>query len=87
MRIKSIYSLKEIAGDFMVIATGASLVDLTGSFTLNETAALLWRTLENGAEKEDLVKALTAEYNVSEQEAAEDAEAFLTFLKQKDMLE
>ena len=87
MRIKSIYSLKEIAGDFMVIATGASLVDLTGSFTLNETAALLWRTLENGAEKEDLVKALTAEYDVSEQEAAEDAEAFLTFLKQKDMLE
>lgn len=87
MRIKSIYSLKEIAGDFMVIATGASLVDLTGSFTLNETAALLWRTLEKGAEKEDLVKALTAEYNVSEQEAAEDAEAFLTFLKQKDMLE
>ena len=87
MRIKSIYSLKEIAGDFMVIATGASLVDLTGSVTLNETAALLWRTLENGAEKEDLVKALTAEYNVSEQEAAEDAEAFLTFLKQKDMLE
>ncbi len=87
MRIKSIYSLKEIAGDFMVIRTGASLVDLTDSFTLNESAALLWRTLEKGAEKADLIEALTSEYDVSDAEADADVDAFLAFLKQKDMLE
>ena len=86
MHIDSRYQLKNIAGDFVVIATGSAVVDLTGSFTLNETGALLWKALETETDEDALVSALKKEYDVSEEQAREDVMAFLSVLQEKGML-
>lgn len=86
MQIKPEYQLRNIAGDYVVVASGASVVDLAGSFTLNESGAVLWKALENGADIKALTEALTNEYDVDEKEAEKDAESFVEFLKQRDML-
>ena len=86
MRIKPEYQLKNIAGDYVVVATGAAVVDLANSFNLNESGALLFKALESENDVEGLVSALKAEYDVSYEQAREDVLAFVSFLKERDML-
>lgn len=80
MKINENFVLREVAGSWVVIPIGEKSVDFNGMMNLNETGVLLWRELEKGAEKEDLVSAITAEYEVSEDEAASDIDAFISVL-------
>lgn len=87
MKINENFVLREVAGSWVVIPTGEKSLDFNGMMNLNETGVLLWRELEKGAEKEELVAAITSEYEVSAEEAAEDIESFLAALKKAGCLE
>ncbi len=60
----------------------AVLVDLNTKryYTLNETAMLIWRGLERGQTKEELVRELTEHYDVTAEQAAASVERLLTAL-------
>ncbi|MBP3634628.1 MAG: PqqD family protein [Oscillospiraceae bacterium] len=86
MKLKSGLTLRQIAGENVVLASGAD-TELKGMITLNETACLLWRCLEKGAEVADLADALLAEYeDVDPATAAAHAEAFAAKMKELDLL-
>ncbi len=85
MKLKNGFVLKEIAGECVVVAVDSAL-NLDGMITLNETAKTMWLLLEKGAEKADLVKALTDEYEVSEELAFEGVEKFINRLGELDFL-
>ena len=87
MRIKPCYQLKNIAGDFVVIESGSDVVDLAKSFLLNETAAFLFDAILKENEASDLAELLKKEYDVTEEQAIKDVEEFITFLRQKNILE
>ena len=87
MKLKSGFVLKEIAGETVVVSTDSDL-DLNGIITLNSTAKTLWLALESGAQGIDqLVSALTAEYNVDKATALKAAEGFVNRLKELDFLD
>ncbi len=53
-----------------------------------ETGYLLWKALETGTDTlEGLVAALRAEYDVSEEQATADTQAFLDSLREQGVLE
>lgn len=85
MKLKNGFMLKEIAGECVVVATDASL-NLDGMITLNETAKTIWQTLEKGAEMDDLVQALTDEFEVDADKARKAAKAFVAKLKELNFL-
>ena len=85
MKIKEGYILRQIAGEYVVIPSGEDL-DLNLMITLNETGSFLWERLAEGAEEEDLVKALLAEYDVDEARARKSVAAFIAKLKEHDFL-
>jgi Coenzyme PQQ synthesis protein D (PqqD) len=60
----------------------AVLVDLNTKryYTLNETAMLVWRSLEHGRTKDEIVHELTDTYDVSAEHAAFSVERLLTSL-------
>ena len=87
MKINENFVLREVAGSWVVIPIGEKSVDFNGMMNLNESGVLLWRELEKGAEKEDLISVLTAEYDVSAEEAGEDIDAFVEILKKAGCLE
>ena len=87
MKINENFVLREVAGSWVVIPIGEKSVDFNGMMNLNETGVLLWRALEKGAEKEELVAALTAEYDVSAEIAAKDIGQFLETLEKAGCLE
>ncbi|MBR3962990.1 MAG: PqqD family protein [Oscillospiraceae bacterium] len=87
MKINENFVLREVAGSWVVIPIGEKSVDFNGMMNLNETGVLLWRELEKGAKKEELVSALTAEYDVSAEIAAKDIDEFVETLEKAGCLE
>lgn len=81
MKIGKGFIMREVAGKNVVIATGEAAKNFNGIIKLNESATMLWRILEGGADEETLVSALTEVYNVDEVTAQNDVSMFVTKLK------
>lgn len=69
--------LREAAGETVVVPFGEEALNFQGIISLNETGALLWKQLEQGCEKKDLVQALLDEYEVDAETAEKDVNEFL----------
>ena len=87
MKIKQGFTLREVCGTFVVLSNGSGKTDFNGIITLNESAKVLWDALSNDCTIEDMIKALTDVYDVSEEKAKASCEAFLEKLKEADVLE
>ena len=77
MKIKDGFALREVAGSWVVLPLSKRLATFNGMITLNESAHLLWKRLELGATREELVALLTEEYEVTKEIATADVENFL----------
>lgn len=75
-----------MAGNHVVVPVGRSVADFNGMITLNETGAFLWKQLSEEVEREELIARLTAEYDVTPAQAANDVDAFLQKLRDNDFL-
>lgn len=80
MKLKENFVLRQIVGSWVVLPLGAATVDFDGMLTLNDSGALLWKRLEQGATRDDLADALTAEYDVSREQALVDVDEFYGIL-------
>ena len=85
MKLKDGFSLRTVAGETVVLPA-AGVTDFDMMITLNETGKFLWERLAVGAEEVDLVKDLLAEYDVTEEVAANSVSAFVARLKELDFL-
>lgn len=84
--LKDGFVLRQVADTWVVMPLGQVSLDFNGMLTLNETGAVLWQALEKGGDVQDLVNALTAEYDVSAEQAKQDVEAFMAKLQQAGCL-
>lgn len=66
----------------VVITVGEASKKLNGMITLNETCAFLWKILEKGATREEIIDAFSKEYNASVSEIASDVDEILNGFKQ-----
>ena len=85
--LKDGFVLRQVADTWVVMPLGQMSLDFNGMLTLNETGALLWQVLEKGGDVEALTNALTAEYDVSAENARRDVEVFLTKLQNAGCLQ
>ena len=74
------FALRNIANTWVVLPLAEKTVDFNGMLKLNDTGVLLWKVLEQGADRDALVKALTDEYDVSRDTALADVDEFLNTL-------
>ena len=77
MKINSNFVLRSIAGNWVALPIGEAVVDFRGMLTLNESGLILWRKLEGGASREELIDTLLAEYDVTPDVAEGDVDAFI----------
>lgn len=88
MKIKDGFMLRKVGGENLVVAVGEASDQFHGMIKLNDTAAFLWKKIEGGTDTEEkLVKALTAEYDVTEERAEKGVHSFLNTLKENQILE
>lgn len=86
LRISDQFILRSIAGEHLLIPVGAAANQTKGLIVLSESGVLLYEKLKKGSTRTDLVTALLAEYEVSEEEAGADTDAFLDQMRQLNML-
>ena len=86
MKIKEGFILREVAGNYIVVAVGEAVKSFNGVINLNATGAFMWRLLEKGADEESIKSALLEEYDVSEEIAERDAKKFIAKLTEAGLL-
>jgi hypothetical protein len=85
MKLKEGFILRTVAGETVVLPAGG-VTNFDMMITLNDTGKFLWERLTVGAEEEDLVKDLLAEYDVTEELARKSVVTFVARLKELDFL-
>ena len=87
MKIKEGFILREVAGNYIVVAVGSAVKEFNGMIHLNEVSAFLWRCLEKDCDEEGLLTALLNEYDVPEDVARADVKEFVKTLTEKGLLQ
>ena len=87
MKVEKEFVLREIAGDYVIIPTGQTVLCFNGLITVNEIGAFLWNLLQNDVTVDELVKHVLDEYEVDEEIAREDILEFLDTLVNGGIME
>ena len=77
MRVEKEFVLREIAGDYIIIPTGKTVLEFNGLVTVNEVGVSLWNMLQEEISFDSLVSGILEEYDVDEEVAREDIQEFL----------
>lgn len=79
MKIKEGFRLRDVCGAKVLTPQGIGNVDLNALIVLNETSCYLFEQLKDrdAFTIDDMVNLLTAEYEVSEEQARQDCENLL----------
>ncbi len=65
--------LTEIAGEYVIIAVKALMDTCPYVMQINESSAFLWKRLESGADLDELVSAVSEEFELDDPDAAREA--------------
>ena len=87
MKLCEGFVLRQVAGTWVVLPLNRETVDFTGMIRLNDSGAMLWKLLEQGSDRDGLVRELTARYSGSVEESATDVDAFLDVLRSAGCIE
>ncbi len=88
MKIKKGFDKQDVCGHHVIVATGMENIDFSKVVSLNDSAAVMWDAAQGKDFSEaDMAKALTDEYDVSEEVALTDARATLAQWKEIGLIE
>ena len=87
MKLKYDFSIQEVADMFVAVGKNLETQTVEQVFNLNESGALILQALQEGKDVSDIVALLLSKYDVDQQEAADEVNAFVTMLKQNGWAE
>lgn len=87
MRVSKDLILREVAGENILIPVGKAALKIHGMICLSESAAFLFRRLQEECSEGELVDAFLAEYDVDRDTAAGDVREFIEQMKSAGILE
>lgn len=87
MKASNQFILRKIAQEQLLIPVGEAAIEVRGLIALSESGGLLFEKLQSGCTREDLIRTLMEEYEVTEAVAEEDTDAFLDQMRQLKILE
>lgn len=85
-KLKEGFIVRKIGKQIMAVPVGQQTSQIHGMIALSESAELLWKALEKGADEESLVDILTDVYEIDREKASEDVKKFLEGLKEQGAL-
>lgn len=72
------FELRSLCGERFLMATGMENIEVNNMVVMNDTAVFLWEAMGDGEfTAEELVDRITAEYEVTAEDARKDVEAFI----------
>lgn len=77
MKVDKEFVLREIAGDYVIIPTGKTVLEFNGMLTVNEVGVEIWNMLQKEVTFEEIVQGILREYDGKEEIVREDVREFL----------
>ena len=87
MKLNENFVLRQVASTWVVLPLNSDTVNFNGMLRLNGSGAMLWKSLEQGNDRDALVQALTSQYEVTLDQATQDVDEFLEMLAKAGCLE
>lgn len=84
--IKGDYVLRQIAGEYLAIPINNEAGEDANIVILNPVSQFIWKELEAEKTFDELLNAVTKEFDVSKEEASADIKEFLEGLEQSGLL-
>ena len=77
---------RTIAGETLLVPVGKTTQEFNGMVMLNETGSYLWDLMQEPKTKEELVVAMKAEFDATEEELIADIDEFVEYGQSQGML-
>ncbi len=77
---------RNIAGQTIIVPVKGRVGDLDSIYTLNEMGTMIWDFIDGGRPAQEMVDALTEEYDVDAAEAEKDVFDFLGSLEEAGLI-
>lgn len=87
MKASSDFVLRDIAGEYILMPTGAMIGSFHGAVLMNSLSAFIWEKLQQPVTRDGLLAEILASYEVDEETAAADLDATLAQLRQMQVIE
>lgn len=86
MKIKKELLLREIAGDYVLIPIGRTVLNTNGLYILTEVSARIFQLLPSVENETELIDRLMTEYDVERDVLAADVMSFLEELRGMEII-
>ncbi|MGN0357768.1 MAG: PqqD family protein [Blautia sp.] len=87
MRIKYEFSVREIAGDYVLVPLGEAAIKLSGMITTNDVGVFIVEQLQTDISKQELLEKVLDEFEIDSKHASDDIDEFISHLNRLDLLE
>jgi hypothetical protein len=68
---------RKTGSEYILVPLANNIADMTSVYTLNETGAFIWDQIDGKKDVEEIIRALTLEYDIDIKTAEEDVFAFI----------
>lgn len=68
---------RKTGNEYVLVPVTDNIADMTSIYTLNETGAFIWEQINGNKSVEDIINALTAEYDIDNKNATTDVFSFI----------
>ena len=87
MKLRGEFVVRKIMDNTVAVPVGQTALQINGMVMLNDVSKVIWEQLEQGADVEAMVAAVTQSFEVSDREAREDIIEFLDKLRAAQLLD
>ncbi len=84
--LKGAYVLRQIAGEYLAVPISNEAGEDANIVILNPVSQIIWSKLEKGSTFDEILNTITADFEVSKEEATADIKEFLDGLEQSGLL-
>jgi hypothetical protein len=68
---------RKTGNEYVLVPITDNIADMNSVYTLNETGAYIWELIDGKKNVEEIITALTKEYDIDKQNAREDVFTFI----------
>lgn len=89
MKVKRDFNLRNVCGEYIIVAEGKENIDFTSIISMNDSSAYLWRQIQfkDNFNEDDLVDLLMSEYDVDKETAQSDVKDLVSQWNKASIIE
>lgn len=87
MKIRGEFITRQILDDTVVLPVGNTAIEFNNMIILNSVSLVIWQCLEKDVSFDDILKAVTDNFEVSQEQAVADIREFLDGMRSYNLLD